>query len=327
MYSNHPPHLTSSWGSAFVPFCAYKTDLNISENPLTLPGITFPLCSSFLPTILEGQLCYNLELKRKSGQGKINQLMLVLDYNEDRSLQASSKAVKDKVEGKLSSKSVMNFDTSRGSLQGVSAKVQINTLSPYIHFGGGTFKMAVVKKMTASADFLGMPHTERKCDIELYEGCRTRKLFEECKCVPIEVPGFKVRKFLSFVVLMNLQDLENCTPRGRDCIEAKSTGKFNCSTTCGGVYADLEWEEKQIGDLVQDGRRIGSGKELDREKFKEMMLEYKKFKKGKVKHFRFNTTGTVFGISKMFDIKCFLKSFVIRGRGTLVNASVGGDLL
>ena len=53
---SHPPHLTSTWSSAFIPFCAYKTDLNISKNPFTLPGITFPLCSAFLPTILEGQL-------------------------------------------------------------------------------------------------------------------------------------------------------------------------------------------------------------------------------------------------------------------------------
>ena len=88
---SHPPHLTSkSWSSAFIPFCAYKTNLNISENPLTLPGITFPLCSAFLPTILEGQLCYELKLNTTSGQGRRNQLVLVLDYNKDRSLQMPS---------------------------------------------------------------------------------------------------------------------------------------------------------------------------------------------------------------------------------------------
>ena len=77
-------------GSAFIPFCAYKTDLNISENPLTLPGLTVPLCSAFLPTILEGQLCYELKLNQPSGQGRRNQLVLVLDYNKDRSLQITS---------------------------------------------------------------------------------------------------------------------------------------------------------------------------------------------------------------------------------------------
>merc|ERR1712015_385918 len=88
--ASHPPHLTSTWSSAFIPFCAFKTDLNISKNPVALPGITFPLCSAFLPTILEGQLCYELKLNATSDQGKRNQLMLVLDYNEDRSVQMPS---------------------------------------------------------------------------------------------------------------------------------------------------------------------------------------------------------------------------------------------
>ena len=73
---NHPPHLTSSWSSAFIPFCAYKINLNFSKNPFELPGIAFPLCSSFLPTILEGQRCYKLKLNDTSGEGKKNELML-----------------------------------------------------------------------------------------------------------------------------------------------------------------------------------------------------------------------------------------------------------
>ena len=98
--------------------------------------------------------------------------------------------------------------------------------------------------------------------------------------------------------------MEKCTPEGRDCIEAKSSDLFNCSTTCVGIYADVQWEEKQIGDLVQDVRK---GKELDREKFKEMVLEYKKFKKAEVKHFRFNTTGTsvVLGTFYISDIPIY----------------------
>ena len=87
---SHPPHLTSVWSSALIPFCAYETNLNISRNRLSLPGLTFPLCSSFLPTILEGQLCSKLTLNTTSGQGKRNELMLLLDYNEERSLQTSA---------------------------------------------------------------------------------------------------------------------------------------------------------------------------------------------------------------------------------------------
>ena len=185
---SHPPHLNrDDWSSALIPFCAFKTDLNMSQNSLALPGITFPLCSSFLPTILEGQLCYKLTLNETSGQGKKNELMLLLDYNEDRSLQNSS--MKYEVE---SSGSTLNFDTAVESIQGLHAKVHIDTLSPYIGFGGGIYKMSVVKRMTAKEEFLKMPFEDRECDIEFYENCRTRKLLGKCGCVPRELPGYQV---------------------------------------------------------------------------------------------------------------------------------------
>ena len=116
--------------------------------------------------------------------------MLLLDLNEDRSLRISSDT-KEVDESKFSWR-IMNFDTAVEGLQGVSAKVQINTLSPYVHFGGGTFKMTLVKKMTAKPDFLEMPLEDRECEVELYEDCRTRKLIRECNCVPWELPGFQV---------------------------------------------------------------------------------------------------------------------------------------
>ena len=186
---SHPPHLTSSWSSALIPFCAFKTNLSIGDNSFAVPGINFPLCSSFLPTILEGQLCYKLTLNKTSGQGKDNELMLLLDYNEDRSLQTSSnksKAVK-------SSNKTLSFATAVETLQGGSAKIQINTLSPYISFSGGSYMMTDVKRMTAKKDFLKMPLKDMNCKVELYEDCRTRKLFEECNCVPWEAPGFQVQ--------------------------------------------------------------------------------------------------------------------------------------
>ena len=191
---SHPHHLTSSWSSSFIPFCAYKTDLKLFKEAHTLPGISFPLCSSFLPTILEGQLCYKLTLNMTSGQGKRNELMLLLDYNEDRSLHTSLNENEDVT----SSKDTLNFDTAIESIQGVSAKVQINTLSPYVGYrsgnpnGGGKYMMTDVKRMSAKEDFLKMSLEDRKCEVELYEDCRTRKLLEECNCVPWEVQGYQV---------------------------------------------------------------------------------------------------------------------------------------
>ena len=188
---SHPPHLTSVWSSSLIPFCAYKTNLNISRNRLELPGITYPLCSSFLPTILEGQLCYELTLNMTSGQGKKNELMLLLDYNEERSLHVPASSTIEKVD--RHSKEILNFDTAVESLQGKSIKVHIETISPYVSFGGGTFTMADVKRMSAKDDFLKMSLEDRKCEVELYEDCRTRKLLKECNCVPWEVPGYQVK--------------------------------------------------------------------------------------------------------------------------------------
>ena len=189
----HPPHLTSGWSSAFIPFCAYKTDLNFSGKSPTLDGTTFPVCTSFLPTILEGQLCYKMMLNDTSGKGKKYELMILMDYNEDRSMQVLSNQTKVA----KSSNRTLDFDTAVESIQGSSAKVQINTLLPYIGFGEGIYKMSVVKRMTAKEDFLKMELKDRKCEVELYEDCRTRKVFDKCNCVPWELhkQGFQVENF------------------------------------------------------------------------------------------------------------------------------------
>ena len=115
--------------------------------------------------------------------------MLLLDYNEDRSLQVSP----DKEDNARSANWTLNFGTAVESIQGSSAKIAINTLSQYTGFGGGIYKLTDVKRMTAKEDFLKMELKDRNCEVELYEDCRTRKLLEECNCVPWELRGFQVQ--------------------------------------------------------------------------------------------------------------------------------------
>ena len=162
--------------------------MNFTEKSFALNGTNIALCSGFVPTILEGQFCYKLTLNKKSKRGKKNGLMLLLDYNEERSMQIHSNTTADV----RSSNGELNFDTTVRSIQSSSAKVQIKTLSPYVNFGGGIFVMSDVKRMTAKEDFLKMPLKDRNCEVELYEDCRTRKLFEKCNCVPWEVSGCQV---------------------------------------------------------------------------------------------------------------------------------------
>ena len=188
--SAHLPHLVgeSNTGSSFIPFCAYKTNMTISQPEVLLPNISFPICTAFKPTILEGQLCYKLQVNATGSQGKKNGLSLLLDYQDELSLQAPSKQ-----EWKHNHKIIrkVNFDTV-GSLETESAKVHIDTISPFTGFGGGSYQMTVVKRMSAKDDFLKMPLKERNCKVELYENCRTRQLLEACKCVPWEMTAYQV---------------------------------------------------------------------------------------------------------------------------------------
>ena len=115
-----------------------------------------------------------------------------------------------------------------------------------------------------------------------------------------------------------MQDLKKCNPEGRDCIERNSILSFNCSVTCVGIYADVQWVEDKIGDDLgdelevetnkkfeddlekeiyqrlidlerkMDCRNAEKGEEMDKEKFKMLIKEYQKFKVNNIRHVRFN---------------------------------------
>ena len=123
-----------------------------------------------------------------------------------------------------------------------------------------------------------------------------------------------------------------CDLKGRDCIEKNSSKTFNCNTTCVGIYADVEWVKKDIeveaneektdasakaelegkidDDLkkmflflenkmkndIDEVMKIATGKrgdELDKEKYKMLVSEYRKFKTKNVKHFRLNSAANL----------------------------------
>ena len=207
--------MTERRATAFVPFCAFKSDLAISNlaisnlamsnlaisklaisnSSLKLPGTNFPFCSLFQPTILEGRLCYKLQLKMKSGEGKSNELMLLIDHNQDLSLYNDDHAdnIKEEIVFNSTKLNLKTFGSHRGS----QVKVQINTISPKIGFGRGSYRLTAVKRMTATSSFLEMSFKERNCNVEEYDDCRTRRLLQACDCLPWEVSGFQV----SFITL------------------------------------------------------------------------------------------------------------------------------
>ena len=120
-----------------------------------------------------------------------------------------------------------------------------------------------------------------------------------------------------------MQDIQICDAKGRDCIKENSAETFNCSTTCSGIYADVQWVGSDIEEEIRDEtievgelnkravddmmqsfhtlkrelereiklikKDIGKGvDEQDKKKYKRLITEYRKFKTRNVKYYSFN---------------------------------------
>ena len=123
--------------------------------------------------------------------------------------------------------------------------------------------------------------------------------------------------------------MNKCSPEGQECIENNFTSTFNCSVACEGIYADVQWEEnveeemeEKVEDEVEEEfgewdvydiydekakdmarlvyrnlkreiemiSRTGDDK-FDRQKFKELISEYKKIKSDKIQ-FQFDSAAS-----------------------------------
>ena len=81
-----------------------------------------------------------------------------------------------------------------------------------------------------------------------------------------------------------MQTRKICSTAGRDCIEQNSAKTFNCSFTCEGMYADINWKAAKMKN------------EMDKEKYTVLSSEYVNFKREHVKHFEFSSAAS----SRMF---------------------------
>ena len=89
---NHPPHILSEAGqsslssSSFIPFCQFGDSLSVLGR--AAPQFRHPVCSAFSEAVLEGQVCYSLDLNTlRSGldwrAGMQFGLGLLLDTNTE----------------------------------------------------------------------------------------------------------------------------------------------------------------------------------------------------------------------------------------------------
>ena len=188
---SNPPHLVEgSTASAFIPFCAFEGQLLISEPFIRLPNLSYPICKSFVPIFLDGQLCYKLQVNRTTkGSENREGLLLILDLNEDLAVKV------DSTNNSISQNNSIEF--SSNLMTGAdknSGKIHIKTLSSFKAFGSGSYRMTSVKKLKGTGDFLAMSSVDKKCSLEDYEECRRRSLFESCQCVPWELGYNQVLK-------------------------------------------------------------------------------------------------------------------------------------
>ena len=177
MLSLHPIHLIPDKKgqlppSALVPFCSYQGESNmLGQKRPELDNLT--ICDKFEPTILEGQLCYSIDIakieKRQTEAGKTRGLFLLLDPIPYQ-IQEDERSV----------------DTEGNKHQ--TFKVYIHTLAPFSTYGPGAFAMSTLKSMTGTKSFEELPNNQKKCAVHNREECQTEKLFSQikanCSCVP-----------------------------------------------------------------------------------------------------------------------------------------------
>ena len=131
------------------------------------------LCDKFEPTIVEGQLCYTLDIakfeKIATKTGKQSGLFLLLDPNP-YPLKPTDGIVK----------------AARNDQE--TFKVYIHTLAEYTAFGPGAYAIHNLKRMTGKSSFYQLPESKKECQVHSKEKCRTEMFLKQvksnCNCVP-----------------------------------------------------------------------------------------------------------------------------------------------
>ena len=180
--SSHPPHLKDSKGrlmpKALVPLCSYHGTMigKSFEN--------FTLCDKFQQSVLNGQLCYSLNLKEgysfHSKNGEKNSLTLVLDQ-----------------------------PTNMGNIgeDAIASTIHLDQIGSHTDNRPGKYYMTDLKKMTGTDAFMALSNSEKRCQAESYQDCKNGHFFatlkQECKCVPFKLAWFQEVSLLKKTQIFN----------------------------------------------------------------------------------------------------------------------------
>lgn len=217
-YASHPSHLSFGNGTllpgALIPFCSYQSDS--SKLGRKGNGLDFFACDQFKPSVLNGELCYSLKLDReihgKSGNGKRNGLLLVLDPNTE---------IKD--------------DQTEEENERLLARISLDTLSHFSETRNGSYAITALKKVTASESFMKLPEEERGCQEETKDECEAKNLLievqQQCKCIPWYLTHDETA--------IDLTRPFCTTKEHHDCLKKINNESFGCMLSCTGLYADV----------------------------------------------------------------------------------------
>ena len=80
--------------SSFIPFCGFGNKKFFNNETDYNEELGLPVCDKFIPTVLDGRLCYKLDMDRLGEElvmqnnetidPEIHEINFLMDYNEDR---------------------------------------------------------------------------------------------------------------------------------------------------------------------------------------------------------------------------------------------------
>ena len=257
--------------SALIPFCAYQTDMLLVGHHAK--GFTFPACKIFQPSVLEGQLCYSLNISAlstgKAKEGRNNGLLIILDLGAPKDYDNLS------ISGESNqSKNVIRLETL--SPKTSHARIYLNTLSSFSEYRPGSYGMIALKKMTGTKSFLKLSDESKECQTNTLEDCQTKgyvkEVMKECGCVPWALSD-----------ALKIKDPIFCAPNASACYTAVSKNTYSCLVSCTGLYADVQFTTDRI--LAKDNK---NSKEEDKEKLMSLLEEYKRYKTEYAQNIKFD---------------------------------------
>jgi hypothetical protein len=194
--SNHPPHIIDQNGvinpSAFIPFC-YFGEQALGEK---IPNFSEPVCTLTVPINIDGQLCYSIDvndalIKNTILHGENNALHFYLDYFEEKSTWIDAKENK-------------NQGFKEAIDKAKDAKIIIETIAPFVAFGGGHFLLSNVQESKTTKDFDNLSLMSRGCSLNKDSTIKNEKTestaSQKCKCIPFDVSEVPAKQ-VNFILL------------------------------------------------------------------------------------------------------------------------------